>query len=375
MTTFAILKTDAHLRTAVSAFLKKILTEKQAEGVLAAGPTPYSPLPMPMLFTDPDKIETAVPLAPAAPFNTARQAASLLRYETGKRLALVLRPCEIRALIELAKLKQCSLDNALIIGIECLGRMENQAFLESVSSDPDLSETFYQNASLQDRICQACKVCTKFEPKNADISLCVIGMDEASQLGLSADTDAGAQVLKQLGLEPCKEPELRQERIHDLLEKRSGQKKALMAEVRERTDSIEKFQEYFATCLNCYNCRVACPVCYCKECVFLTDVFSHDPEVLFRRAARKGMIKLPADTTMFHMTRMAHMAHACVGCGHCTSVCPSHIPVADIFIRVSEEVQTLYDYDPGRDIKDPIPLLVFDEKNTRLTPKADISRS
>jgi formate dehydrogenase subunit beta len=65
---------------------------------------------------------------------------------------------------------------------------------------------------------------------------------------------------------------------------------------------------------------------------------------------------------MFHLTRMAHMSHACVGCGHCSSVCPSHIPVADVFIQVAAATQALYQYEPGRDVNEPIPLLVFDEK-------------
>jgi formate dehydrogenase subunit beta len=66
---------------------------------------------------------------------------------------------------------------------------------------------------------------------------------------------------------------------------------------------------------------------------------------------------------MFHMTRLAHIGHACVACGHCTSVCPSSIPVADFFITVGSKVQEVFDYEPGRDVNDPIPYLVFEEEN------------
>ncbi|MFZ2630851.1 MAG: 4Fe-4S dicluster domain-containing protein [Desulfosalsimonadaceae bacterium] len=358
---FALLKTDGRLSSSVAGFLKKLLTDKIADAVLVAAPTPYSILLMPTLFTDPEQIDKADPLAPAAPFNTARQAASILKHETGKRIALVLRPCEIRALIELTKLKQCVLENTIIIGVECLGRMENAVYLEASSQNANLTQAFYDDPLLQDRICSSCAICTRFQPVNADICLSVIGMSTSDAIGLSAETDEGLSILKQLGFETSEAPASRQDAASHLLEKRESAKTAAFEKTREKTDSIEKFQRYFADCLNCHNCRVACPVCYCRECVFLTDVFAHDPEVLLRRASKKGMVKLPTDTTMFHMTRMAHMAHACVACGHCSSVCPSHIPVADVFIRVAEEIQNLYAYEPGRDLSEAIPLLVFNE--------------
>ncbi|PIP42037.1 MAG: formate dehydrogenase [Desulfobacterales bacterium CG23_combo_of_CG06-09_8_20_14_all_51_8] len=358
---FAFLKTDGHLSSSVAGFLKKLLTDKIADAVLVAAPTPYSSLPMPTLFTDPDLIEKADPLAPAAPFNSARQAVSVLKHETGKRIALVLRPCEIRALVELAKLKQCVLENTILIGVECLGRMENSAYLEASSQNTGLTQAFYDDPDMQKQICASCAICTRFQPVNADISLCVIGMPVNEAIGLSAETEAGLSILKQLGFETSDAPEGRKDAAGRLLAEREIAKAAAFEATREKTDSIEKFQRYFADCLNCHNCRVACPVCYCRECVFLTDVFAHDPEVLLRRASKKGMVKLPTDTTMFHMTRMAHMAHACVACGHCSSVCPSHIPVADVFIRVANEIQNLYAYEPGRDMIEPIPLLVFDE--------------
>ena len=361
MHSFAILKTDSHLSSSVAGFLKKLLTEQIADAVLVAAPTPYSLLPMPTLFTDPDLIEKANPLAPAAPFNSARQAQSVLKHNTGKRIALVLRPCEIRALVELVKLKQCVLENTILIGVECLGRMENAGYLEASSQNAGLTQAFYDDPDMQKSICSSCAICTRFQPVHADISLCVIGMPTSDAIGLSAETDVGLSILKQLGFETSEAPEGRKDAAGRLLEERENARTAAHETTREKTDSIEKFQRYFADCLNCHNCRVACPACYCRECVFLTDVFAHNPEVLFRRASKKGLVKLPTDTTMFHMTRMAHMAHACVACGHCSSVCPSHIPVADVFIRVAKEIQNLYGYEPGRDLSEAIPLLVFDE--------------
>ncbi|HFD39998.1 MAG TPA: formate dehydrogenase, partial [Anaerolineae bacterium] len=70
----------------------------------------------PMLVTDAAALDQADPLAPVLPINGARAASQLTMTGNPKKLGLVLRACEIRALVELVKFQQVSLDNALIIG-------------------------------------------------------------------------------------------------------------------------------------------------------------------------------------------------------------------------------------------------------------------
>lgn len=347
---------------AVRSFLAGLLSEKLVDAVFVASGTPYSQVPMPAVITDPEKLENANPLAPAAPFNAARQASALLRQDIGKKAALVLRPCEIRALVELAKLRQCVLDNAVIIGIECLGRLENDDFLKQIVDDPEFVQKFHKNPELRENITGACKACGHFSPLGADISICVIGLPENQPVCVSAETENGNDILKTMGLQRSESAGNRDEEISDLRNKRKMEQDALIERTAKQISQIDSFQKMIATCLNCYNCRMACPVCYCRECVFLTDVFAHEPEILFRRAGKKGGIKLPSDTVMFHMTRLAHMSHACVGCGQCASVCPSNIPVADIFKTVAARTRELFDYEPGRDASEPIPYLAFEKE-------------
>jgi formate dehydrogenase subunit beta len=363
MTMYAILETNNNPSVTIRDVLKTILSEKLVDAVLVPFKTEYSSLPMPTLIADPEKMLQAQPLAPVAPFNAARQAASVLRYPTGKKVAVVLRPCEIRALIELAKLKQCMLDEAILIGFDCLGRIENNIYIELAAQKEDITTSFYADSSIQDRITGICKACEYFQPERIDLTICILGTPIMEKIGLMAGTEAGENIIKGLGLSTGEQSADRETAANNLLQKRIEARDKLFSETSEKIKYIEKFQKTIANCLNCYNCRNACPVCYCKECVFLTDVFAHEPEVLQRRAAKRGAVKLPADTTMFHMTRLAHMSHACVGCGQCSSVCPSSIPVADIFKTVSARVQELYDYVPGRDISESIPYLVFEEES------------
>ena len=104
-----------------------------------------------------------------------------------------------------------------------------------------------------------------------------------------------------------------------------------------------------------------CPICYCKTCLFKTASFDHEPDFYLNAARRKGALRMLSDTLLFHMTRMNHMSTSCVNCGMCTSACPSDIPVGAIFSAVGSQVQAVFDYQPGRDITEPLPLITFQE--------------
>jgi formate dehydrogenase (coenzyme F420) beta subunit len=354
-----ILQNERGAPGAATALLKQMLIQKIVDAVFVAAKTPWSALPMPCLFRDPDKLEAADLFAPVAPFNAARQASSILRQDVHKKIAFVMRPCEIRALFELVKLKQAVLEPAVLIGLECRGRMEKRVFLEALNENPDLPMEFMGSETLQDYICDACKACDLFLPVGADLTLALFGYDGSKALGIFSGNETGEKILQRLSCPSVNPPAGRDEQITALTQKKTEFKKALVEKTSKLIGDMDSFQKLISTCLNCYNCRTACPVCYCKECVFNTDVFIHPPELLIQRALKKGAVKLPSDTTMFHLTRLAHMAHACVACGHCTSVCPSDIPVADVFMTAGSKIQELFDYVPGRSVEEPIPYLVF----------------
>jgi formate dehydrogenase subunit beta len=359
MTVYLIKKYDKSPDKAVKDFFSDLL-ETLVDYIFIPGRSPHSLLPMPMLISRVERMNAMqiVPLAPVMPFNSARQASSLLKSDTGKKIAFLLKPCEKRALIELAKLSQCSLENAIIITADCLGRMENKDYLDLVKEYPDLTNTFIKDDRYKDLISPSCNVCTQFIDKESDIHVNIIGCNDS--VSFSAQTEIGEKILEGFG-ETTSLPETGEK--EKLLGQRKENLEALTQSVLSKTKEMDKFQNMLGTCLNCYNCRSACPVCYCKECVFLTDIFSHMPETLLNRADKRGIIKLPTDTTMFHMTRMAHMSHACVGCGQCTSVCPSDIPVADIFKVISKNTQDFFEYIPGQNTDEKIPYLNYKKEN------------
>ena len=129
----------------------------------------------------------------------------------------------------------------------------------------------------------------------------------------------------------------------------------------ETSSGWENLLSVFSTCINCHNCMRVCPVCYCRECFFESPTFEFDSEKYLMWAKRKGSIKMPRDTTLFHLGRMSHMATSCVGCGLCEQACPSNIPLLKIFKMVSYNVQQIFKYVPGRDLEEPLPLTTFKE--------------
>ena len=208
----------------------------------------------------------------------------------------------------------------------------------------------------------ACKACEYPVAASADIQIGLFGVEIDDHYLVQSQTDAGTNILNQLNLTEIAEPSTRRDAIRLLVEQHTHYRDDMFAKTSETTDSLEKMTNYFATCVNCYNCRVACPVCYCKECVFVTEVFNHDPSQYLRWANRKGIIKVPTDTLFFHITRLAHMSTACVGCGQCSNACPNDIPVMELFRTIAQGTQQAFEYEAGRNLEEEPPLSVFREE-------------
>jgi len=350
-------------------FLKSLLKVEEIKAILVPQHLPMKNMVMPMLVTDPDHLHGADPLAPSFPMNAAKIVAKLTRKPMGAKIAAVMRPCEIRAFVELVKLKQGRTDDVILIAIDCLGAFQNRDYSQYATGNMTESTIrFYQNALSGKTdgvegvdLSPACKACEYPVDANADIQIGLLGVEVDDYLLVQSQTDDGANMLNQLRLAEVAEPASRRDAIRSLIDRRTKNRDDMFSKTRQATDSVEKMTAYFAGCVNCYNCRVACPVCYCKECVFVTDVFNHDPAQYLRWARRKGIIKMPTDTTFYHITRLAHMSTACVGCGQCSNACPNDIPVMELFRSVAQGTQQAFEYEAGRSLEEDPPLSVFRE--------------
>jgi formate dehydrogenase (coenzyme F420) beta subunit len=359
---------DRDILAALRQLFGSILRLEDIKALLVPSRLPMKPMVMPTLITDPDRLHDIDPLAPAFPMNTAKVVSKLSRKPFGATIAVVMRPCEIRAFIELVKLKQGRLDELVILGIDCLGAFRNADYLRLVGGDNSLASLDFCRNALAGKtgteeidIAPACRACEYPVAEGADVVIGLLGVDVDDHLFLQSQSEKGRQLLSRLDLPPAPSEENREQAVADLVTRRSAYRDAMVSATSEAVQDLERLTTYLAGCVNCYNCRVACPVCYCKECVFVTDVFNHEPIQYLQWAERKGVIKMPTDTVFYHLTRLAHMSTACVGCGQCSNACPNDIPVMELFRTVAQRTQQAFGYAAGRSVDEKPPLSEFRE--------------
>jgi formate dehydrogenase subunit beta len=361
---------DQNLLLPLRQFFKAVLNHKEISAILAPWRLPMKNMVMPTLITEPAHLDGVDPLSPAFPMNGAKLLSKLTRKASGGQVAAVMRPCEIRAFVELVKLKQCHPDDLILIGMDCLGALTNRDYFNWVGEDVEQSTKTFYTAQLSGKgegmagisLAPACQACELPIPAGADLAVHLFGLDPPDHVLIQAQTPKGENLLDALGLHKGEESPSRQKAIEKVTTERTAARDKMFAKTHEATDTLEKLTGYLANCVNCYNCRVACPVCYCRECVFVTDVFDHDPSQYLLWATRKGAVKMPTDTVFYHITRMAHMSTACVGCGQCSNACPNDIPVMELFRTVAHRTQAAFDYEAGRSIDEAPPLSQFKEE-------------
>ncbi|MHC4144190.1 MAG: 4Fe-4S dicluster domain-containing protein [Planctomycetota bacterium] len=273
-------------------------------------------------------------------------------------IALVLRPCEIRALIELVKLQQATLEPFLVVGVDCWGAYSVQDYAAKAGEGAENSSVTAEflkrvtAGNLPENLCGACQVCQYPAPTYADIAIRLVGEDVSQQISVDACTDLGKEVFDTLGLEVTPQSDRREKALEELKE----QKKKLTGQ-----DQAELLETISSLCVNCKNCRAVCPICYCRQCVFDGNVFKYPLEKYLTWSGKKGVLTMPPDKLLFHLTRMSHVATSCVACGRCESACPNGIPLGRIYQKISTAAQEALSYAAGRSLDEDLPLTTFRE--------------
>lgn len=354
---------EGGLETAIRAFLKDLLEKKVVEACLVPQKLPSGDSVVQGLVADPNKLDVADPLAPVMQVNSAKVVSDITKVTpTDRPIAITLRPCELRALIELVKLKQASLENLTTIGIDCFGTYSVVDYQKKFSSGGMSTQEFMKSALKNpEDLRPLCQACEYFSPENADLAIGLFGLDQDSEFLILAQTEKGEETFDKLGLKEGADPTTREKAISELTTQRLKKTEEMFEELR-KTSGFENLLATLAPCIGCHNCMTVCPVCYCRECFFESPTFEVDHTRYLTWAERKGSLRMPADTVLFHLGRMNHMATSCVACGMCEQACPSDIPVGKMFKYVGAEVQKIFNYVPGRNLEEELPLTTYREE-------------
>ncbi len=348
---------------AIQGFLRQLLEAQVVDAVLVPMRTPTGAV-SPALVSDAEFLEHADPLAPVMGLNAAPLAGRVSVREPRERVGVVLRPCELRALRELVKLQQASLEDLVTIGVDCLGTYDVSVY-NAMRDDGGVDVTDYLATATSGELIAAegftlrdgCQICERPHAEGADITLELFGADLENGIPITLPDD----VAHKLGLSAVAADGDRPQIIEKLVAARTESRDQRFSEIRQQLDE-EGVQGVLASCVRCHNCMTVCPICYCRTCLFRSEIFDHEPIQYANWARRKGVYRLPSDTMLFHLTRLNHMVLSCIGCGLCSSGCPADLPVGAVFRVIGQETQELFEYEPGRDVEEPLPLITFKEE-------------
>lgn len=369
------LKIKQGTQQSVRALLSDLLESGRVSSVLCLGSTGDDRGMAYSLFTHADAFlpdGAARPLFPLMPANAGGMLSRLtLKGAPAEPVAAVVKPCELRAFIELVKPHQGTVENILLISSTCGGVYPLEA---SRKDNLKASLPGYWQAvaagETDARVRSSCRACEQFVPRNADISIVLLGeADLERQCTLYLNTEKGASSVE--GLAGIDGVRISGDLDSAELKSFSDQRMIFREEAFAAIDVGQPgLIDTFGRCINCHACMTVCPMCYCPLCYFDSRACEHSIDFYESEMERKGAQRVPADTLYFQLGRLTHMSISCVGCGMCSDVCPVEIPLTAIYSKVGDSVQALFDYRPGNDLTEEIPLRTFEvEEFARMDAK------
>ena len=368
--------TEGRTEEAIVGFLRSLLEKGVVEDLIVPKILPSRDGFAQTLIREPQMLDGVCALSPTMPVQSARVVSNLSVKNLGKRVGAVLKACEVRAIVELTKFLQVKLDNLYLIGIDCPGTFEvadHARMVQEGKGGEKLTREILKGMEKGEisppsgyGFRTACQMC-EYPVAQADVMIKLFGYQTDREFGM----EVGERLEKEIEEKGILTYSERDSKDRDtvlakVVAERTKKRDALFGEFKGVAKDLRAFMDRFSTCIRCHNCMVACPICYCKECVFKTAVFEHDGDQFLRWADRKGGIRMPTDTMIFHLIRMAHMVTSCIGCGLCDSACPNKLPVATLFRSVGAGIQKMFNYVPGRDAKEVPPVATFKEDELKI---------
>lgn len=235
---------------------------------------------------------------------------NLANYLTHRKekIAIVAKGCDSRNIVTHIIENKIERDQLYIIGVPCKGMVDKRVITEKVAGEitavgeadgkvtvttADGEETFDKADVLQ----QNCSLCVHRNP---------VIYDEMVAEPVAEQTDVN--------------------RYADVAE----------IEALDAQGRWDYFEKLLSTCIRCYACRNACPLCYCPTCF----VDESKPQWV-------GKSQDAIDTRTFHFLCAYHRAGRCTDCGSCERVCPVGINMRVFTKKLEKDCLENFNWEAG----------------------------
>ncbi|HSL44468.1 MAG TPA: Coenzyme F420 hydrogenase/dehydrogenase, beta subunit C-terminal domain [Anaerolineales bacterium] len=335
----------------VQNFLAAWWTRVELDAMLAPVELPDHSGVSPKVISRPEDLASVNPFVPVMLNNTACIVQTFLEDHPHSHLAVILRPCELRALIELRKRHRVyyqsvvsgnDLESLILISVDCPGTFSPTAYAQHVESHQEDAEMIHVGVSYGRResyipyeIREACQMCDSPGPVGADITIGVIGIEPQGNLLVIARNE---EIDSTLQLEDvtdgmAKESQVvcREMMVGKLVDKRVEKRSILLRSHGLQTEDIHTALAMLARCTLCADCLDACPL--------------YDGELTGMLGAGNG--RQSGHSLLFELVRVSRWLASCSGCGMCQASCPNGVSLSHAITTLSHSIQGELHYRPG----------------------------
>jgi formate dehydrogenase (coenzyme F420) beta subunit len=298
----------------------------------------------PVIYDKINQLDQVNPFRPIMASNTARFIPEFIHRNQAIKLAVILRPCELRSFIEMTKHKSITTDNLITICIDCLGtypidefqwRSQRKGSVEGLTLEA--IKNARQGSLVPYRSRPACQMCTAPEANNADINLEIIGIPVRKFIFVKTKNRGGKSVLEKKnvfsGEASSENIEVRDKMLAKITERNGRVKDRVMRGLSDVLPAnLDDLISHLSDCGSCQKCILNCPIC----------------SVDMPKQTKEGKY-LKED--------LMNWLVSCSGCGMCEQSCPQDQPLVTIFGFIRDQLIDPLNYTPGRSFEESLPVL------------------
>lgn len=300
--------------------------EAALDGMLVPLATGNGEETAPALIYEPSQLKDVNPFRPLMTANAARDVPAHLAQDPTQRLGALLRPCEVRALVEMGKHNGFRPEQLLLVGVDCLATFTPEDYAWRLDRKREAGRRLTaealqfarQGGIVPYRYRSACQICDSPAAAGADVNIHVLGLAARQHLLVSARDGATAE---RLHLDAHTDGEApgalghQHERVVEKMMVRHNQARQRLCQSLGPLlpQNTAELVTRFDACAGCERCLEVCPIC---------------------------AVDYPARDASGHFEEddLFRWLISCAGCGMCEQACPQEQPLCAIFGHLREQL-------------------------------------